>query len=93
MGNTRNIQPIATWTPEGEKSMTILALSNFFDYHFDDGSGKVEYKLIGVDSDTGSAVEYFIGTLDIPSSIIQQWGASDDIIWTYVTAILGIILI
>lgn len=93
MSNTRNIQPISTWTPEGEKSMTILALSNFFDYHFDDGGGKVEYKLIGVDSNTGSAVEYFIGILDIPSSVIQQWGTSDDIIWTYVTTTLGITLV
>jgi len=91
--NTRNIQPIPTWTPEGEKSMSILALSNFYDYHFDDGSGKVEYKLIGVDDNTGSAIEYYTGNLDIPASIVQQWGVSDDIIWNYVTTTLGIIII
>jgi hypothetical protein len=92
MGNTRQIQPIQVWTPSGNKTATFLALINFFDYHFDNGTGKVEYKLISADSDLG-AKDCFIGNLEIPASIIQQWGASDDIIWQYVADTLGLIII
>lgn len=90
--NTRAIQPIQVWTPDGSKTVTFLGLFNFFDYHFDNGSGKVEYKLISVDPDLG-ATDCFIGNLDIPSSIIQQWGPSDDIIFNYVATTLGLTII
>ena len=90
--NTRHIQPITTWTPEGEKTINLLALSNFSDYHFDDGSGKVEYKLIGADLELG-ATEYFTNKLEVPASIIQQWGADDTIIWDYVASTLGLTII
>jgi hypothetical protein len=92
MSNTRQIQPINIWSPDGEKQINTLALTNFFDYHFDDGSGKVEYKLISVDSDLG-ATEYFVGNIEIPSSIVQQWGADDTIIWDYVATALNLTLV
>ena len=92
MSNTKQIQPIQIWTPDGEKSINVLALTNFFDYHFDDGAGKVEYKLVGVDSELG-AIEYFIGNVEIPSSIVQQWGADDTIIWDYVATTLNLTLV
>jgi hypothetical protein len=92
MSNTRSIQPITTWTPEGEKTINLLALSNFSDYHFDDGAGKVEYKLIGADPELG-ATEYFINKLEVPASIIQQWGADDEIIWDYVVTTLGLVIV
>lgn len=85
--NTRQIKPEILWTPEGKKEATILALSNFFDYHFDNGSGKVNYKLIGIEQ---SAIEYFSGEIIIPSEIIKQWGESDDIIWNYISETLNI---
>lgn len=90
--NTRTIQPITTWTPSGEKTINLLALSNFSDYHFDDGSGKVEYKLIGADPELG-ATEYFVDKVEVPASIIQQWGADDTIIWDYVASTLGLTII
>ena len=105
MGNTRTIQPKQVWTTAGEKTATILALSNFYDYHFDDGGGKVEYKLIGMESPGMTinedgleqlppvAFEYFVGTINIPASIIQQWGADDSIIWTYISTTLQITLV
>ena len=105
MSNTRQIQPVQIWTPSGQKEASVLTLVNFFDYHFDDGAGKVSYKLIGMVSNTttddngntinlpASAVEYITATLDIPSNIIQQWGASDDIIWNYVAQQLNLTLI
>jgi hypothetical protein len=92
MSNTRQIQPIQIWTSSGNKEINVLALTNFFDYHFDNGSGKVEYKMINADPLLG-ATEYFIGTIDIPAFVIQQWGADDDIIWDYVANALGLIFV
>jgi hypothetical protein len=94
--NTRNIEPISIWTPSGQKSATILSLANFFDYHFDNGGGIVEYLLLGMESvgeNPESAVQYYAGQLDIPSDVIQQWGEDDDVIWDYVATTLGLTLI
>ena len=90
--NTRQIQPINIWTPNGNTEITYLSLFDFFDYHFDDGGGKVRYKLINVDTELG-ATDCFVGVIDVPSDIVQQWGASDDIIFQYVATALGLELI
>jgi hypothetical protein len=90
--NTREIQPIQVWTPSGNKTVTFLALTNFFHYHFDNGIGKVEYKLISTDLEFG-ATDCYIGILDVPASVIQQWGPSDDIIFDYVADTLGLVII
>ena len=105
MSNTRAIQPVSVWNPSGVASAVYLGLTNFFDYHFDDGGGTVTYVLIGM-QDNGettledgtviqnppSAVDLYTANLDIPSSIVQQWGASDDIIFEYVAQALGLTL-
>jgi len=90
--NTRQIQPITTWTPHGEKVINLLALSNFSDYHFDNGSGRVEYRLIGTDNELG-ATEYFVDKVEVPASIIQQWGADDTIIFEFVANALNLSII
>ena len=95
--NTKKIQPTLIFTPNGEKTATILALTDFYGYHFNNDTGNVTYQLLGMESpgtqidengDTHllpeSAIVYFSGTIEIPPNIIQQWGTSDDIIWTYV---------
>jgi hypothetical protein len=92
MSNTRQIQSVQIWTPNGEKSIDTLALTSFFDYHFDEGSGKCTYKLISSDEING-ATELFTGDLEIPSNIIQQWGADDTIIWDYVANSLSLTII
>lgn len=104
--NTKNIEPISIWTPSGVKNATILALHDFYGYHFDNGAGKVVYKLIGMQSNGSttledgttvqspeSASEYLTDAIDIPADIIQQWGADDGIIWDYVATTLGLILV
>ena len=93
MSNTRQIQPIEVWTSQGLKTASILALISFYDYHFDNGNGKVTYKLVGMDGDPVSAIEYVTENLEIPASIIQQWGESDDIIFLYVANKLNLIII
>jgi hypothetical protein len=105
MSNTRSIQPVVVWNPSGSASAIYLGLINFFDYHFDDGGGTVTYVLIGMQDngettlDDGtviqnppSAVDLYTANLSIPSSIVQQWGASDDIIFEYVAQTLGLTL-
>lgn len=91
--NTRQIQPKTIWTPSGEKIATIFALTNFSNYRFDNGPGLVSYKLTGMEGDPESAYDYFLGTVEIPSSVVQQWGASDDIIFDYVANQLGLTII
>jgi hypothetical protein len=93
MSNTRQIQPVQIWTATGQKEASILALTNFFDYHFDDGNGKVNYKLIGMEGEPASAFEYITANIEIPASIIQQWGADDSIIWNYIAEQLNLTLI
>lgn len=101
--NTKNIQPTTIYTSNGEKIATILALTEFYGYHFNNDTGNVTYQLLGMESPgtqldgngntyllPESAVVYFSGTLKIPSTTIQQWGTSDDIIWEYVLNTLEI---
>ncbi len=101
--NTKNIKPTTIFTSNGEKIATILALTEFYGYHFNNDTGNVTYQLLGMESpgtqldENGntcllpeSAVVYFSGTLKIPPTIIQQWGTSDDIIWEYVLNTLEI---
>jgi len=40
-----------------------------------------------------NGLDYFPGAIAIPSSIVQQWGASDDVIWNYVANSLNLVLI
>jgi hypothetical protein len=91
MSNNKQIQPINIWSEEGNKQASVFALTNFFDYHFDDGNGKVTYKLIGFENEV--AVEYYTGEVEIPSSIIQQWASSDDLIFSYVANFLNLHII
>jgi hypothetical protein len=101
--NKKNIQPKTVWTVNGEKQATILSLTNFTDYHFDNKGGTVFYSLIGMGS-PGSAVNsdgalvqlpqevnvYFTGSIKIPSEVIGLWGADDNIIWAYIANTLNI---
>jgi hypothetical protein len=85
--NIRNIQPITIWSPEGQQAVSKLQLLTFYGYQFNDGPGYVDYQLL----DSNNIMQ-FAATLIIPSNIVQQWGASDDIIWQYVSNTLGLII-
>jgi hypothetical protein len=94
--NTRLIEPKSIWSPNGEKIATILSLLDFRNYNFDNGGGKLTYKLLGmesIDNQPEIATEYYVSDLDIPSNIIQQWGQSDEIIFEYVSDTLGLVLV
>ena len=88
--NTRNITPITSWSPEnGTINIDKLVLKDFIHYFFDGGSGWVSYVL----QDSSTGIEYFAKNMEIPSSTIQQWGASDDIIFEYVANQLNLTII
>ncbi|MFN5250652.1 MAG: hypothetical protein ACK5DE_06360 [Bacteroidota bacterium] len=46
-----------------------------------------------MEGDPESAYDYFLGTVEIPASVVQQWGASDDIIFDYVANQLNLTII
>jgi hypothetical protein len=106
MSNTRPIQPIPVWIPSGQADATFLGLTNFSDYHFDGGGGVVSYVLIGI-KDNGSttledgtvvqnppsAVDLYNGKLSVPSSVVQSWGESDEIMFQYVASQLQLTII
>jgi hypothetical protein len=88
--NTRQIQSISTWSPDtGIITLNVLVLKDFMHYFFDGGGGIVSYCFKNSIADT----EYFNANIEIPASIIQQWGASDDIIFEYVANKLGLTII
>jgi len=93
--NTRVIEPITVFTADGQKEVSLLSLVNFCGYNFLNSSGVVSYILSGLITVDGvdSYVEYIHNTLEVPSSIIQQWGADDEIIFDYVTITLGLTMI
>ena len=107
MSNTREIFPVQpVWTSNGTKDAKYLALTDFFGYHFDNGGGTVTYQLIGVQDNGTSTLEdgtvvqnptslvtLYQANLPVPSNIVQQWGASDEIIFTYVASSLGLTLV
>lgn len=86
--NTRQIQVIQTWSPNtGDTSLDTLCLKDFYHYSFDNGGGKVSYSL------QSNGLDVLSDSVDIPSSIVQQWGPSDDIIFQYVATALGLTII
>jgi hypothetical protein len=87
--NKKEIQPIEVWSETGVVSANALCLKDFYHYHFDDGDGKVSYTIADFNSD----IDYISGVIDIPSNIIQQWGADDTIIWDYVANSLSLTII
>ena len=96
MANTRQIEPTLIWSPSGNSEATFLGLIDFFNYHFDGGGGTATYTLIGmVDNGDGvpTATELYVANIGIPSEIVQQWGASDEIVFIYVANQLGLTLV
>ena len=92
MSNTRNITPISAWTPTGQKTVTMFSLTDFFNYGFmPNCEGTVTYRLFNTDGE--SAIELIVSQLQIPSEIVQQWGADDDIIFNYVAEQLNFTII
>lgn len=85
--NYRTIEPVGFWSPEGTKLATRLTLYNFHGYNFDGKDSIVSYKLQEVILDN-EGVETLSslseGSVAIPDSVVQAWGADDEPIFDYV---------
>jgi hypothetical protein len=86
--NTRQIQAITTWSVEnGNIELNALCLKDFYHYFFDGGSGQVSYTI------QSNGLDIISGNVEIPSIIVQQWGESDEIIFSYVASTLNLTII
>ena len=86
--NYRDIEPVDFWTPEGNKSASRIILYNFHGYNFDGTPSSVSYR-IGNDV-AGVWTSLTEGSVAIPDSVVQSWGADDDCIFNYVLAELNL---
>lgn len=96
MANTRQIEPTTIWSPSGNSEAIYLGLIDFFNYHFDMGGGTATYTLLGTQNNPDGVPTYidlYTANIQIPSEIVQQWGASDQIIFEYVATTLGLTLV
>lgn len=85
--NTRNIQPVSFWTPEGQKQASKIKLFNFHDYNFDQqDTSRVNWQLI--ESINNNILDS--GSVLIPYSIVEAWGQDDEPIFDYVITTLGL---
>jgi hypothetical protein len=92
MSNIKYISPITAWTSLGQQTVTMFSLTDFFNYGFlPNCQGTVTYRLFNTEGE--SAVELIVSQLQIPSEIVQQWGADDEIIFNYVAQQLGFTII
>jgi hypothetical protein len=83
--NTRTIQPVDFWTPEGVKVATTLLLYNFHGYNFDGTDSVVSYKLLSATDESLSE-----GSVALPDDVVQVWGANDAPIFDYVLTQLNL---
>jgi len=92
MSNIKYISPITAWTSSGQQTVTMFSITDFFNYGFlPNCEGTVTYRLFNTEGE--SAVELIVSQLQIPSEIVQQWGADDEIIFNYVAQQLGFTII
>lgn len=92
-----NIKSLNLW--EGGKYQTVnqIGVYNFHGYNFDGTDSSVSYRL-GVtetsEGSDGSIIESFVsyseGSVIIPDSVVQTWGADDNPIIAYVIAELNL---
>lgn len=85
MNNTRNIEPVAFWSPEGPREASRIGLYNFHGYDFDGTDSRVSYRLL---APPGEAL--FEGTVTVPAAVTDGWGADDEVIFDHVITALGL---
>jgi len=71
---------------------TLVRIDNYTGYNFIDSGGLVEYTICEyIEQYAPDGIEYtyikvplFSDTMSLPFSLVNQWGASDEIIFEYV---------
>lgn len=95
--NEIRIQPINTWVNGVIKTLTVFKLDNYFQYDFLMWPGRVHYCLCEYNTFTDdNGVEYpnhitiIDGNVDLPLTLIENWGTDDTPIFDYVLTQLGL---
>lgn len=86
--NEREISPINTWVNGMVKSGNILMINAFISYDFLGGTSLISYSIV---NESRQAIAG--GDVNIPFSVVNQWGADDQIIFDYVAQQLNLILV
>lgn len=91
------IKPLNIWNGGKYQTASQIGLYNFHGYDFDGTASSVSYKLGFTESSEqadGFASDFFVsineGSIAIPDSLVQTWGASDEPIIAYTLSELGL---
>jgi len=93
--NEIKIQPITTWVNGESKTLDVLRLDNYFQYDFLMCPGRVHYCICETytsistdDNGNQSQVDQYRsiidGNVELPWSIVEDWGTDDTPIFDYV---------
>jgi hypothetical protein len=80
--NIIEIEPLQVYTPLGMKSVNILKVCSFSGYDFNGGSGRCEIAIGEIINEDFRP--YVTDSVEIPSEVIQNWGADDLPIFEYI---------
>ena len=91
------IKPLNLWNGGKYQTASQIGLYNFHGYDFDGTASSVSYRLgfiESVEEPDGETSNTFIsineGSIAIPDSLVQTWGASDEPIIAYTLSELGL---
>lgn len=99
--NEKEIQPIQTWVNGETKTMVILRIDNYFGYDFLMNPGYAHYCLCTYREEEqtdydGNTILVSIkptiidGNIQLPWSLVENWGTDDQPIFDYVAQQLNI---
>jgi len=87
--NEIKIQPIITWVNGESKTLDVLRLDNYFQYDFLMCPGRVHYCICEtyISNEDTQEEQYrsvIDGNVELPWSLVEQWGSDDAPIFDYV---------
>ena len=89
-----DIQPVTFWIDGVNEIADQICLYNFHGYNFDGSDSLVSYKVgwseLLTDGETVVFHSYGEGSVSIPDSVVQSWGADDDPIIDFVLTTLNL---
>jgi len=80
------IEPISTWLDGETKSLTIIRFNYYSQYDFNGNAGHVNYSLCEeiIKEDITYYASIINGSINLPWSVVENWGQDDTPIFDYV---------
>lgn len=98
--NEIEINPIQVWHQGLIKTLDVFLLEQYSGYDFNENAGRVIYRIGKYGEATNehgelvSAISWIVaGPIDLPYSLVENWGNDDTPIFEYVAQQLNLILI